>query len=447
MASVFKRGGKENRSGYWYASWFDHNGARRTKCTKTTDKAVAERIAAKHEGDTALRRDGVIDPSQDRYAAEARRSIADHLADFHSALTARENGDQHCHETKTQAGKIIEQSGAKFICDLTPLSVQGALKQLRDKGRSLKTCNHYLRAIKSFSRWLHRDKRTRDDALMILESFNAITDLRRVRREISPEELIRLITTAEGRTLAEHRMPGPDRAMAYRLALGTGFRAKELRSMTPASFDLDSDPPTVTVTAAHSKRRRKDSQPIRRNLAEQLRPWIKGRPKGEMLFARLPKNTARMLRSDLKAAREAWIAEAKTDAEIEARRKSDFLAYENGAGEVFDFHATRHTYISGIVNGGASVKVAQELARHSTPTLTIGRYAQTRLHDLEGALESLPSLDAPADQGCEDTSTLCATGTEGRLTPKNAQRLAQQSGRETVQKHAGQSESRRESDQ
>ena len=37
--------------------------------------------------------------------------------------------------------------------------------------------------------------------------------------------------------------------MAYRLALGPGFRAKELRSMTPASFDLDSSPPTVTVTA------------------------------------------------------------------------------------------------------------------------------------------------------------------------------------------------------
>ena len=40
--------------------------------------------------------------------------------------------------------------------------------------------------------------------------------------------------------------------------------------------------------------------------------------------------------------------------------------------------------------------MTQELAHHSTPTLTIGRYAHTRFHDLEGALEALPSLSATA---------------------------------------------------
>ncbi len=78
--------------------------------------------------------------------------------------------------------------------------------------------------------------------------------------------------------------------------------------------------------------------------------------------------------------------------EREARQRSDFLAYEDTAGQVADFHATRHTYVSAIVAGGASVKTAQELARHSTPALTIGRYSHTRLHDLTAALESLPSL-------------------------------------------------------
>ena len=44
------------------------------------------------------------------------------------------------------------------------------------------------------------------------------------------------------------------------------------------------------------------------------------------------------------------------------------------------------------VAGGASVKTAQELARHSTPVLTIGRYSHARLHDLTGALDSLPKV-------------------------------------------------------
>ena len=322
MASVFKRGGKENRGGCWYVSWYDHTGQRHVKSARTTDKATAQRIAAKLETDAALRRDGVIDLSQDRYAAEARRPIAEHLADFHRAIKARDNSGQHCHETKTQAEWIVGQREAHFVSDLTPLSVQVALKQLRDKGRSLSTCNHYLRAIKSFSRWLTSRK---------TDSRRLANDSRIVQCNDRPapcppgniaEELTRLIATTEGRTLAEHKMPGPDRAMAYRLALGTGFRAKELRSMTPASFDLDADPPTVTVTAAHSKRRRTDAQPIRRDLAEQLRPWIEGRPIGDHLFARLPRNTARMLRSDLKAAREAWIAEATTDAEKETAARS-----------------------------------------------------------------------------------------------------------------------------
>ncbi len=364
MATVFKRGGKSNRSGWYYISYTDHDGKRKTRSSRTTDKATAERIANKLESDAALRRDGVIDASDDRYAAEVRRPLAVHLADFKMALVAKGNTPQHCHETHTQAQKIIDKCGAKFVGDLTGSAVQEAIKSLCDEGKSLKTCNHYLRAIKSFSRWLHRDKRTRDDALTILEAYNAATDPRHVRRELSIDELSRLIATTEQRTLPEHKIPGADRAMVYRLALGTGFRAKELRSMTPASFDLDANPPTVTVTAAHSKRRRRDAQPIRRDLADRLRPWLAGRPRDERLFSRLPKNTARMVRSDLKAARAAWIDGAGDDGQERAKReKSDFLAYRNAAGELFDFHSTRHSYISGIVNGGASVKVAQELAR------------------------------------------------------------------------------------
>jgi integrase len=175
--------------------------------------------------------------------------------------------------------------------------------------------------------------------------------------------------------------------MVYRLALGTGFRAKELRSLTPQSFNLDGDPPTVTVAAAYSEHRREDVQPIRRDLAALLRPWLAGKEPGRLLFGRLTANASRMLQGDLAAARRVWIEEAPAGPERQAREKADFLAYRNAAGHVVDFHATRHTYVSGIVAGGASVRTAQELARHSDPALTIGRYSHARLHDLQGALD------------------------------------------------------------
>jgi integrase len=46
-----------------------------------------------------------------------------------------------------------------------------------------------------------------------------------------------------------------DRLMLYRVALGTGFRAGEIASLTPASFDLGAAPPTVTVAAGQSRAR------------------------------------------------------------------------------------------------------------------------------------------------------------------------------------------------
>jgi len=105
-----------------------------------------------------------------------------------------------------------------------------------------------------------------------------------------------------------------------------------------------------------------------------------------------------MIRADLDAARLAWLDAAPNEAARKTREKMDFLRYANATGQVADFHSTRHTYISGIVAGGASVKTAQELARHSTPVLTIGRYSHARRRDLRKALDSLPSLTPKAPQ-------------------------------------------------
>jgi integrase len=412
MASVYKNGGK----GKWYASWIDENGNRRTKSTRTTDKATAERIAAKLENDAAKRRDGLSDPRDERFAAEAKKAIDSHLADFATALAAEGNDSEYVKQRKARVAAIIAACNAKHAGDLTAFAVQKAIDGLRVTGKSHATCNAYIRSIKGFTSWLCRDKRLRDDPLSPIQQFNEATDRRRVRRELSPDELVRLIETTERRTRKEHKISGPDRAMLYRLAVGTGFRASELRSLKPESFDLDSDPPTVTVAAAYSKRGRDDVQPIRLDLAKQLRDWLVDKVAGRRVFANMPGDTARMLRADLDAARVEWINVTKDDAkERQRREKSDFLKYVNTAGAVFDFHAFRHTYVSTLVNSGVSVKVAQELARHSTPTLTIGLYAHVRLHDLRGALDALPQS---AEGSVGQPVAMRATGTNGHSEQK-----------------------------
>jgi len=409
-------------SQYYLIAYFDHDGKRRKVYTRYGDKDAALQYANRLEQDAEDRRRGLIDPSLERFAAQRQRPIYAHTEDFRAVLQAKGNTAQHIDGTIQRARAIVDACGAKHLPELTASAVLQAIKDLRDSGKSLETCNSYIRSIKAFSRWLHRDGRTPDHVLVSIPTFNAATDPRHTRRKLTPEELAWLLPIVEGYTAPCHHLPGPDRAMLYRLALGTGFRAGELRSLTPESFALASDPPTVTVDAAYSKRRRQDVQPIRRDLAELLRGWLQGRPSGKRLFNALPDHTARMLRADLKAARAAWIAEAKSnDSERQRRESSDFLRYRDAAGRVADFHSTRHTFVSGIVASGASVKTAQELARHSTPVLTIGRYSHARLHDLTAALEALPDLRATRESESEpNRSALQATGTDDGVVRPNA---------------------------
>lgn len=80
---------------------------------------------------------------------------------------------------------------------------------------------------------------------------------------------------------------------------------------------------------------------------------------------------------------------------------------------MFDFHALRHQFISNLARGRVHVKEAQQLARHSTITLTMDCYTHLGIVDLTSALDALPALPtmtAPATEAAE----LPATGTDGK---------------------------------
>ena len=193
MASIFKRKGK----GSWIIFWFDHEGRRREKSSRTTDKRAAERIAAKLEGDAALRRNGVVDPRADDFASAERRSLQEHLADFHAWLLAKGNTPKHANLARTHIARVTDLCGADRISDLTPSAVQKSIGAIRDLGRSLRTCNAILRSVKTFGTWLHRDGRSRENALVHLKGFNDQTDRKYVRRDLPAEDLVRLIDVAE----------------------------------------------------------------------------------------------------------------------------------------------------------------------------------------------------------------------------------------------------------
>ena len=93
-----------------------------------------------------------------------------------------------------------------------------------DRGpASAQTRNHYLRAVKQFSRWLKWNGRTREDRLAHLSMWNVRTDRRYDRRALSADDFARLIESAESGPTGE-TIAGPDRAMMYVLSAWTGYR-------------------------------------------------------------------------------------------------------------------------------------------------------------------------------------------------------------------------------
>jgi hypothetical protein len=77
---------------------------------------------------------------------------------------------------------------------------------------------------------------------------------------------------------------------------------------------------------------------------------------------------------------------------------------------VADFHALRHTFITELVRAGVAPKDAKELARHSTITLTMDRYAHVGIRDTAAAVAKL-NLPTHNPTGTEP-AVLRATGTD-----------------------------------
>ena len=152
---------------------------------------------------------------------------------------------------------------------------------------------------------------------------------------------------------------------------------------------------------------------LRRHL-EPLRGWLTGFDPGEPVFKSIAEGTTRMLRSDLAAARAAWLkaSEQEPDPVKEQMQASDFLLYSDRQGHVADFHSLRVLFISRVVASGASVKEAQTLARHSTPVLTMNTYSRATLLDVAGAVAGLGDL-LTSQPTRPDAEARRATGTCG----------------------------------
>ncbi len=402
-----KRTKKKSRT--WHIRYYTPDGERH-RVKGYRDKKATENKAAELER-RGIRLDaGLVDPCEEH----AKRPLADHAEDFRRYLAAKGNTSDYVARTFSRLTAILD--GCRFIKigDIQSSAAVEFLGSLR-QSKNTKTVNDYLAAVKGFTRWLWRDKRSVLDALAGLSRFAYTGDVRHARRDLSPDELGLLLDAARQSPKSIRCLTGMERYFLYLAAAATGFRASELASMTPESFHLDGDAPTATVEASCTKNRKLAVQPLPLDVARVLGDFLRDKLAGEPVWpGKWRRKAVYTIRTDLIEARVKWLSgfqDARQRAEAE---QSDFLAYCDAQGRYADFHSLRHGYITMIGKTGVSPREHQDLARHSTYSMT-SRYTHSRAYDLAAAVQALP---IPTTASAPAAESLAATGTAGK-PPKN----------------------------
>ncbi len=335
---------------------------------------------------------GLVDASR----VAATRTIQEHVEDFRVSLVAKGTTEKQAGQVASRANRVFTKANCRYWSDVSPSRVQQAANDLcKDDNLSAQSFNFFVGAAKQFARWLWREGRIAEHTLAHLQGRNVREDRRHDRRALEFDEVCRLLAAAHNGPIRSG-MDGPARALLYRLALETGLRANELRSLTRSSLELSEAEPTVTVSAAYSKNGRSDTLFLRPDTAAELRAFTATMlPTAHVFNMPKPDHVSKVLRADLKAAQ---------------------VEYCDASGRYADFHALRHTFISNLAKSGVHPKTAQTLARHGSISLTMDRYTHTNREAESKAINALPSFS-----GAEHSSgtMALATGTDGHRVQEN----------------------------
>jgi integrase len=389
------RDGAKAETAIYYAEFRDHldrlqvvSGYRDKAATRELERKLRKLAATRASGalpDDEMRRwtENLPDALRDRLAAiglitaqqvAGLRPLTELVEEWAKLLRAKDRTEEHVKLVKCRALRVFDGTGAKFWTDINAARVATFLKDLREgkARRSAQTSNFYLNAASQFCRWAVRTGLASANPLASVDGVNVKLDRRRERRALTIDELRRVLVATDGAATRDG-MSGHERAVLYLLAAETGFRRKELLSLTVDSFEVaDLEHATVEVRAEDAKNRTSEKQPIRAITAQIVARMLEGRERGARAFS-APTwfRSAECLRADLEAAG---------------------IAYRDEAGRFRDFHGMRATFCTNLERGGASLQAAQKLARHSTPDLTSKHYTLLEDGDKRRALGCLPNV-------------------------------------------------------
>ena len=360
---------KASPSGRFQGFFIDHTGKKRY-FTGSTLRSETVRIARKLEEDHRQIRLGYREPRQTHFK-HRDRLFTDAVAEYidwgklQGGHKGRPWSESHASRKERHLELWAETLELKVLADLDNLlpRVEATLRELSDRGKTGKTISNIAEALRSFCNWC---------VIRNYLSENPLAELAQV--DTTPEEEYRALTIEE--TCRLFAVAPTHLRLLYIIAMTTGLRANELRSLT--RLHLDRKNIGLILDPAWTKNHKPKLQPLPEILVKQLESFCGSGmvqalyqrfyrdfvcPKDALLY--VPSHPARELDKDLEKAG------------IPKRTEKGKIA----------FHALRTSFVSLTYEAGATHKEAQELARHSTPTLTANTYGRVRDERLATVVE------------------------------------------------------------
>lgn len=402
-----KTTGKKRKCSKWYLSFRDRRGLRR-RLPISSDRRTTERYGVYIE---KLVSSDILDAELQKWLKDIHpdirnklvsfglvrsnkvtdnisKPLTEHLKDYCEDKIADNCDPVYIRNNRTAINKVLEGCDFQVWEDIDGSTAKVFLSKGRGgDGYSQGYYNAQLRAFKTFCKWLIEKKRVSGDDPMKEEKLIKVTEFRKKRRALTIAEQQKLLSVTETEP-ERHFASGHERALVYRLALETGLRSKEVRSLRVLSFNLEKL--NVRIESCDAKGKRTDSLILMKETAQLLQEHFKGKsPKDRAFSLPHPTHMVKMIRDDLKA--------------------SD-IVYRDEADRDVDFHSLRHSFITNLALAGVHPSVAQKLARHSNILLTMRFYTHV-LHDSEvNAIQALNNLTHTCQSGTLSGSPMDSNG-------------------------------------
>jgi len=320
-----------------------------------------------------------------------KNCLSDHLDSFIGSLKVKRCSERHLSLVKNMIERICEKCKFDVISDLDANRFTAYINGLNI---AVKTKCHYVSGFKQFTKWLHDTGRLPKNNFMLIKTPKALqSDQVHARRALTADEVARLIKAAEaGKSF--RGISGMERALIYRLAVESGLRFNEIKTLKVSDFDFKAG--TVEVRDENEKARRGAVLPLRQSTTEKIKQFLQTKPPLSAAFTL--KKGFMMIKTDLEAAG---------------------ISYEVD-GKFADFHSLRHSTASLLIQTGANPKVVQTIMRHTDLNLTMAKYTHLFSGQQRETIENLPDFIIHQDKAAK-------TGTDDCIAENHCPKTAHES--------------------